>query len=147
MMQEEDQVVPPNQSLSPIPLHVGSPPIKPEDRRMLQANAVEAMQVHANEQVDMLRRQAELIMQQAREVEERLKIANEIYKSEIRFTPKIHGTYHLYEKHNGERLLSMIAPNEWGRSCPWEKYIATVKLLGDQTWEVLERGEHELFFD
>ncbi len=143
-MTEEHNELEKKQSTSPIPMHVGSAPIKPEDRRLLQANAVEAMHIHANEQVDMLRKQAELIMTQAREVEERLKIANEIYKAEIRFTPKIHGTYHLYEKKNGERLLSMVAPNEWGRSFPWEKHIATVRLLGDQTWEVLERTEHDI---
>lgn len=136
--QKPDTPATQNQGLSPVPLHVGSAPIKPEDRRLLQANAVEAMHVHANEQVDMLRKQAELILQQAREVEERVRISEQIYLAEIRFTPRILGTYYLYEKKDHNRLLSMVAPAEWGRRMPWKSHIATVRLLGDHTWEVLE---------
>ena len=36
-------------------------------------------------------------------------------------------------------LLAMVAPNEWGRrGIPYEKFVATVKLLADHTWEIIE---------
>jgi hypothetical protein len=45
--------------------------------------------------------------------------------------------YHLYRrKTNGESLISLIAPHEWGRKQPYD-YMATVKLLYDHTWEIL----------
>jgi hypothetical protein len=141
-MQDEESIKEESYSgpaiLSPIPLSVGSPPIKPEDKRLIRANAVESMHVHANEQIEMLKRQAELIMQQAREVEERVRISEEIYQAEMRFSPRILGIYHLYEKKNGMKILSMVGPNEWGRSFPWEKHIVSVKLLGDHSWEILK---------
>jgi len=33
----------------------------------------------------------------------------------------------------------MIAPNEWGRRAPYD-HLASVRLLGDHTWEVMEVG-------
>ncbi len=32
----------------------------------------------------------------------------------------------------------MIGPEEWGRSCPFQEYIASVTLLADHTWQVDE---------
>ncbi len=37
--------------------------------------------------------------------------------------------------------LSMIAPDEWGRSKKFQKYIAKVNLLADHTWDVLDATE------
>jgi hypothetical protein len=48
--------------------------------------------------------------------------------------------YHLYEKKSGDRVLSMLSPADWGKKIPFEKFVASVKLLGDRTWEVLEVG-------
>lgn len=103
---------------SPVPLAVNSPVIKPIDKNKVSANAVEAMHMQAHQQIEMLRKQAELIMQQVKEIEERLKISELIYKADMRFKPVMGQVYHLYEKRQkGEFLVSMIAPNEWGRIC------------------------------
>jgi hypothetical protein len=37
----------------------------------------------------------------------------------------------------------MISPEEWGRSFPFEKFIAHVRLLTDHTWEIV-KAEEEL---
>ena len=37
------------------------------------------------------------------------------------FEPLIGKIYHLYEREDGSDLLSLIAPNEWGRSKPFSK--------------------------
>jgi hypothetical protein len=37
-------------------------------------------------------------------------------------------------------VLSMLSPADWGKKIPFEKFVASVKLLGDRTWEVLEVG-------
>lgn len=129
-------------SLSPIPLSVGSVPIKPEDKGKIRANAVEAMHHYAQQEMDMLRKQADLIMQQVREIEERLKISERIYESDMRFTPVVNQVYHLYEKED-HFWLSLIAPNEWGRAKKPLKHIATVRLLGDHSWQVLTTTKQE----
>ena len=45
-------------------------------------------------------------------------------------------TYYLYEKEDGSDLMSLVAPEEWGRSFKYSRYLAKVKLLADHTWEV-----------
>jgi hypothetical protein len=128
-------------SLSPIPLSVGSVPIKPEDKGKIRANAVEAMHHYAQQEMDMLRKQADLIMQQVREIEDRLKISEQIYQSEMRFTPVVNQIYHLYEK--GDHFaISLIAPNELGRSKTVMKHVATIRLLGDHSWQVINKSSN-----
>lgn len=126
------------QAFAPVPMHVASAPIKALDKGKLQATAFEAMRHHADQQVAMLRKQAELIMQQVREIENRVEISRQIYEAEFRFKPEVGNTYHLYEK-DGRHILSLIGPKEWGRSTKFENHIASVKLLGDKTWEVLPK--------
>ena len=53
----------------------------------------------------------------------------------------INHIYYLYEKKDGKNILSMISPKEWGNTIPYEKYLATIKLLSDHTWEILEKGK------
>jgi hypothetical protein len=52
------------------------------------------------------------------------------------FEPIINQTYYLYEKEDGTDLLSLVSPEEWGRSMKYSKYLAKVLLLADHTWEV-----------
>lgn len=122
---------------SPYALSVSSPKIEPLDKRLLVAKAHESMQHQAEQQITMLKKQAELLMKQAKSIEERLTLSHAIYKADINFEPIIHGIYHLYQKDNGTQILSMIAPYEWGKSMPFQLYVNTVRLLADRTWEIL----------
>jgi hypothetical protein len=122
---------------APYALSVSSQKIEPVDRRMLKANAHEAMQHQAEQQIKMLKKQAELLIQQAKSIEERLEISHSIYKAEINFEPVINGVYHLYQKIDGTQTLSMVAPYEWGKEMPFELFLNTVRLLPDKTWEIL----------
>jgi hypothetical protein len=125
---------------SPIPMSVSSPVIKAENKGKIKASAVEAMQKHAEQQMAMLRKQADVIMAQVREIEARLEVSYGIYEAEIKFTPKINETYHLYEK-DGVKVLSFISPEEWGERIPYDAFVASVLLLPDKTWEVKVRNE------
>ena len=125
---------------SPIPLSVSSPVINPENKGKIKASAVEAMQKQAEQQISMLRKQAEVIMNQVREIENRLQVSYGIYEAEMKFTPQINDFYHLYQK-DGKKILSFISPKEWGAKMPYDKFLATVKLLPDKTWEVIESAD------
>jgi hypothetical protein len=124
---------------SPIPLSVSSPVINPENKGKIKASAVEAMQKQAEQQMAMLRKQADVIMAQVREIEARLEVSYGVYEAEMKFTPKINETYHLYEK-EGNKILSFISPEEWGARMPYDTFIASVLLLPDRTWEVKVRN-------
>lgn len=127
---------------SPIPMHVSSPQIKKVDKGKIKTNAVEAMRKQANQQIEMLKKQAELIMAQVKDIEERVQISFEIYEADLRFTPEIGKIYHLY-RNDDKKVLSMIGPNEWGKSEPYDQFLATVELLPDKTWDILAKFEEE----
>jgi hypothetical protein len=107
--------------------HLGSPVIKPEDQGKLQ--------------MDQIRQQMQLLADQAKKLNSRKVISEIIYAAEIRFEPLINHTYHLYQKEDSTSLLSLIAPDQWGRSKKTFSYIATVRLLADHTWDVIEKNE------
>jgi hypothetical protein len=89
----------------------------------------------------MLRKQAELILQQVREIEERVELSKLVYEAEMRFTPIVGEVYYLYRKNN-RSLLAMIGPQEWGkRGMPYDEYVATVKLLADKTWDIISKNK------
>ena len=121
---------------APYALSVSSPKIEPIDKRMLVANAHESMQHQAEQQISMLKKQAELLMKQAKAIEDRLALSHAIYKADINFEPVIHGIYHVYQKDDGSQVLSMVAPYEWGKNAPYT-LLNTVRLLADRTWEIL----------
>ncbi|MCS6929438.1 MAG: DUF2452 domain-containing protein [Saprospiraceae bacterium] len=117
---------------------VGSAVIRPEDEGRIRGIAMRAMYDQTERQMEQLRQQMETLVNQAKALQKRVKVSEAIYEAEIPFQPVIHHVYYLYERRSdGKRLLSLISPEEWGNRCPYE-YLATVRLLGDHTWEVLE---------
>ena len=127
--------------------HVGSAAIKPEDRGRIKGLAISAMEEQTDTQLSQIYGQMKLLAEQAQKIQERKRISEWIYTAEIRFTPLISHTYHLYRKPNGTYTLSLISPNQWGRSgCPFE-FIATIRLLSDHTWDVLEKNPDVEFGD
>lgn len=120
---------------------VGGAVIKPEDEGKLKGRSLSAMQQQTDLQFDQIRKQMELLAEQARDLQGRIEISNRIYDAECPFEPLIGHTYYLYRKANGRYVLSMIGPGEWGRSQKYPDYIATASLLADHTWNVLDEGE------
>ena len=124
--------------LLPYAHHSGSAIIRPEDKGRIRGNAMTAMYDQTDRQMEQLRRQMETLVTQAKSLQQRMNVSELIYQAEIPFQPVIHHIYHLYQrKSDGSHLLSLISPAEWGRRAPFE-HLATVRLLGDHTWEVLE---------
>ena len=118
---------------------VSGPVIKPEDKGKIKGRALAAMEQQTNMQLDQIKEQMNLLAQQARDLQDRVEISNIIYDAEIGFTPLIGHEYHLYKKDNGKYVMSMIAPSEWGRSPKYAEFVASVNLLADHTWHVVEQ--------
>ncbi|MEM1328496.1 MAG: DUF2452 domain-containing protein [Bacteroidota bacterium] len=129
-----------NPHLLPYAHTVGGAVIKPIDKGRVKGLAVEAMHEQTNQQLDQIRQQVELLMQQAQKIYNRVDISERIYQADVNFKPLIGHIYHLYQRKTGTEVLSMIAPSEWGRSAPYT-FVATIKLLADHTWEILEETE------
>lgn len=124
--------------------NVGSALIKPEDRGMIKGQSMAAMYAQTDKQFGQIYDQMELLMQQANELRNRVEISERIYNCQLNFKPVIGETYHLYQREDGTDFLSMIAPDEWGKSRAYSEAVATVKLLPDHTWEVLTTVNEDL---
>ena len=129
-------------STLPYAHHSGSALIKPEDRGKIKGRALSAMDHQTDMQMAQIYEQMKLLSDQANKLQDRKRISEYIYQAEMRFEPLINHTYYLYEK-EAKYILSLIAPQDWGRSKTILVYLATVKLLADHTWDVLDKV-HEL---
>ncbi|MTI20899.1 DUF2452 domain-containing protein [Fulvivirga sp. RKSG066] len=117
---------------------VGGAVVKPEDKGKIKGLAVRAMQEQSQMQLDKVYEQVKVLFKQAEEIKSRVDISERIYQAEIKFKPTIGHVYHLYQKSDGSEILSFVSPKEWGNSMPFEKHLATVKLLSDHTWHIEE---------
>lgn len=116
---------------------VGGVVIKPIDKGRVKGRAVSSMYKQTEMQLNQIKKQIELLAQQAQAIQNRVAISEEIYQAEMSFEPLVGFVYHLYRRNNGKALLSMVGPEEWGTGAPYD-FVATVHLLADHTWEILE---------
>ena len=117
---------------------MGGALIKPEDKGKIKGQAVAAMHEQTNRQFQQIYKQFQVLADQANELKKRVEVSERIYKSDIGFKPVYNEVYYLY--YNTETckdILSMVAPNEWGRTKPPYTLISSVKFLADHTWEVI----------
>ena len=118
--------------------HRGSFPVIPTKQGTIKSKAISAMEHQTDMQLDQIEQQMSLLAEQANKIKKRVEISEMIYHAEIRFEPLISHTYHLYENEENHFLLMLIGPGEWGKKgCPL-KFISSVKLLADHTWEVVK---------
>lgn len=125
-------------SVLPYSSSVAGAVIRPTEEGMIKHKALTAMEEQTNMQLDQIRKQIELLALQAQEIHKRKELSLLIYNAKLSFKPNIGQVYYLYEKNNGDHLLSLVSPKEWGPAGPFKKFIAAVRLLADHTWtEVL----------
>jgi hypothetical protein len=121
---------------------VGGFVIKPMDKGRTKGLAIQAMQEQTHLQMQQIQQQIELLAKQARQLQKRVEISEMIYAADMNFKPIISHIYHLYLRKDESMLLSMISPEEWGpKGHKFERFLATVKLLADHTWDVLVEGD------
>lgn len=118
---------------------VGGAVIKPEDKGKIKGRAMAAMYQQTDMDLGQIKEQIELLARQANDIQQRVLISEEIYEAEMNFEPIIAKIYYLYRRESGKAVVSMVSPAEWGKKPPYT-YVATVRLLADHTWEVLEQA-------
>jgi hypothetical protein len=128
-----------NPGLLPYAHHVASALIRPEDMGKVKVRALTAMEEQTNLQLKQIQEQIELLAKQAMDIKKRAEISYKIYGAKMGFEPVIGKIYYLYKNYsNEEYVLSMIAPNEWGKSKTFDEFVSKVKMLGDHTWQIFE---------
>ena len=98
------------------------------------------MEHHANRQIDSLKKQAALLVEQATEIQSRVRLAHLVSTAKYSFTPIMLKEYYLYER-SGKYSLTLIAPEEWSGEIPYGECVARVRQLGDSTWEEVIESE------
>lgn len=122
-------------SVLPYSASVSGAVIKPTEEGVIRHKALTAMEEQTNMQLEQIRKQIELLALQAQEIQKRKDLSLTIYGAKLNFAPVIGQVYYLYEKKDGEHLLSLVSPKEWGGGAgPFKKFVAAVKLLADHTW-------------
>ncbi|HCL05695.1 MAG TPA: DUF2452 domain-containing protein, partial [Chitinophagaceae bacterium] len=106
----------------------------PTKEGVIKHKALSAMEDQTNMQLDQIRQQIELLARQAQEIRKRKELSMMIYEAKLNFKPQIGHIYHLYEKHDGQHILSLVSPQEWGGSGPFRQFVSSVRLLADHTW-------------
>lgn len=121
-------------SVLPYASSVAGVAIRPTKEGIIKHKALSAMEDQTNMQLDQIRQQIELLARQAQEIRKRKELSMMIYEAKLNFKPQIGHVYHLYEKHNGQHILSLISPQEWGGTGPFRQFVFSVRLLADHTW-------------
>ncbi|MCB0480377.1 MAG: DUF2452 domain-containing protein [Flavobacteriales bacterium] len=119
------------------PHHRGSQLVKPEDQGRVMGRAMAAMEQQTDRQMAQIQEQLEILARQARNLKSRKEVSEKIYQATISFEPLIGHTYYLYQKEDLTHFLSLLSPQEWGRSLK-HQFKAKVSLLADHTWDVME---------
>lgn len=115
---------------------VGGAVIRPIDMGKAKGKAVLAMRQQTERQLNQIYQQMAVLAQQAKDLRNRVDVSERIYAAQMNFEPVLNETYYVYEKEDGRDVLSMVAPQEWGRSYKFSRYIAKVTMLADHTWQV-----------
>jgi hypothetical protein len=129
------------------PHHRGSTLIKPEDQGKIKSRAYKAMEQQTDNQLTQIYQQIEVLAKQAKAIKKRIHISTLVYQAEIKFEPLINHSYHLYLNKKDIYSLAVIGPKEWKKSFPYKSWIATVTLLADHTWEVIDSNDEIDFLE
>ena len=125
-----------NPGLLPYAHTAGGAVIRPEDMGKSKGRSITAMRQQTDRQMNQLYEQMEVLARQAKLIAQRKEISERIYDAAMGFEPIINETYYMYEKDTGKDLLSLVAPQEWGKSFKYSRFLAKCLLLADHTWDV-----------
>jgi hypothetical protein len=120
--------------------HAGSALVTPDNLGKIKGQAMLAMEHQTDMQLNQIYEQMHFLAEQAKKLQDRKTISEIIYQAEMRFDPLINHIYYLYYSEKKGFIMSMVAPGQWGRSGLELQFRATIRLLADHTWDVLEKS-------
>jgi hypothetical protein len=105
------------------PTSIGAPSFNLPDMTKIKSQSAKKMhEVFDRERLELL--------EKAEKLYEEYNTSMMVWESKISFEPIIGGKYHLYD-FDGEKTLSLIAPNEWNKS---NYFLGSFILNYDNKW-------------
>jgi hypothetical protein len=139
---DEDKIAE-NPHLLPYAHTLGGAIIKPLDKGRIKGLAMSAMYEQTGDKLNQIKKQIDLLVQQAQDIHDRLDLSEKIYEAKYSFKPIIGQQYFLYQQEE-EYVLSMISPTEWGKKGAPYEYLASAKVLSDHTWEITDKQKQDI---
>lgn len=102
--------------------NLGAPAIKLDEIDGWKKNQANTLNNHFNKKYKE-------ILDEFNSMLDEIKTNELIYKSEYNFIPVIGEIYHLYERKNKTRFLSLISPESWNQNC-----LGSFRLESNQKW-------------
>ncbi|MCS6856846.1 MAG: DUF2452 domain-containing protein [Sandaracinaceae bacterium] len=120
--------------LSPYPLSRLSPPYDIVDMAKAIAEADAMLGAVASAELALIASQIRALQEKARAILERVQESLAIHQVACHFPKRPGQIYHLYERKDGSRWLSIVGPEEWGGAPPGSSYIASYRLEADMSF-------------
>ena len=122
---------------SPYPVSRLSPAIDLVDVAKQVQQADDMLVTGASAKLQLIADQIRALQVQAREVLEETRRNQDLHRTQCNFKRQPGKVYHLYERGDGSRYFSLIAPEEWGREPP-HTFKASYRLEPDMSWTPVE---------
>ena len=104
------------------------PVIKPTDTTEFKNKSARSFEKTLNSKMEELKREYDKLV-------EDYNINKLVLDSEIRIEPKQGNIYHLYQRENENRFLSILSPEDWGNTLRDFVHLASVRLNSENQWE------------
>jgi flavin reductase (DIM6/NTAB) family NADH-FMN oxidoreductase RutF len=111
-----------NASLLPYASDVGGPAFKVTDLTLWKNTSAGKVSSHFKSRFEELKGEYQAMIEQ-------FSWNETVYTAKFSFEPVVGETYHLYEKQDGERFLSLIPPDSWNRS-----HLGSFQLNTEKMW-------------
>ena len=119
-------------STSPYPVSRLAPAFQLVDvaREIQQADSMLSEMVGSK--LELIAHQIRSLQEQARAILEKAELDAAMHRATCRFQKRIGQVYHLYERPDGRRYVSMLSPEEWGT--PPHRHAGSFRLEPDMSW-------------
>lgn len=107
-------------------------------RQIAEADAM--LGAVASAELGQIAGQIRALQARARDILEATRLSLELHQAQCSFQRRPGHVYHLYERPDGTRWLSMIGPAEWGAASPEQRFLGSYRLEADQRWTRLDSG-------
>ncbi|KAM9814086.1 uncharacterized protein C1orf50 homolog [Neosynchiropus ocellatus] len=97
----------------------------------------EFIKANACNKLTVIADQIRYLQEQARKVLEEAKRDADLHHAACNIVKKPGNMYYLYQRPSGQKYFSIIAPKEWGPSCP-HQFVGAFKLQYDMSWTPAE---------
>ena len=126
--------------VSPYPVSRLAAPISLVDSARWIEQASETVALRTNAQLEVIVEQMQALQEKAREIMTQAINDVDLIRAECRFQRVPGKIYHLYERQEGRRYFSMLAPEEYSQGAP-DTFVASYRYEHGESWTRVDEIE------